>query len=1412
MANTKIQFKRTTVSGRLPNTTNSANTQYIDAGEFAVNLADSKVISSNGTVTFEVGANLTTSYISSNVSIGGITLINTTAMSTNNIYTYGTVRVLNQANTAKYQDISVDVNGYINFSTVAISTTLGAGTGYWNLISSLGPLVGNSQVGGYYFSSANNATSGSQDTGIYRIAAGQLTVGNSTKGDTSGSIVLSNLYAGNTAANTVANTTTIKISTNATLYSTINSTAINVGSNTAQFGTAMYVSANGNLTLNGVANLGNTVYGWSKVDTALAVNTYYKIAELPTSSGGTYDHVVVEGLLDDNWNSNNKTEVKILFSNRNAFTYRYYLNGTLQTKSKILAFLEANSAVSIYYATEVAGASYMSASMNITKTVGATVFATPVANTTLPSGTRNFDTANSSYTPLLTIPYSGVPSYSGQNIILANTTTFGGTANNSTYLGGFTWAAPGGVGSGTANTGAFTTLTTTQGNIANTVSATTGQVIAYAVMQGGRSYYAYDMNSYAALYEARFVNSSTSTNIPTGMTGNFYWYGMGAGDTSARGFDLLGTSSSQLWFRERSANTWNQVVTANNAHTLNGVITFAANASFTGNATNRIIVGSTTINATTYSGTSNNSTYLNGQLDTYYTNIAARLGYTPLSTNTATPTVASGLTGSDLTFSIGSGTGPGVGYSTKIIFPRATDSAGIAVTELSSDITLYEFYMSDNPDGGDYYSWRFTDWQGQNGLWIPYYTGGLTNRFSGTQSYFYSSLNQPLINGYFSTGDPLNATTASRNLMYFNDYNKLKLTTHTGTVTISAIDVGAYSGTNGGTIWIKSASATTFDWGYGSSGGAATQTGLGFSTSPVSLSNGITVTFNAATGGVAGEVFQFRAWKPVSNALGPTTITGVANVTSLYIGNSSVYTTTNATNFSGISNNALYLGGTAAAGYQTTAGLSANVLTLSANLATYVGNSSGTIANIASWITGNAATAYTNAVTVAANATNLSNGTVPTARLGSGTANSTTILYGNGVWAAAPGGSGSPGGSNTQLQFNDSAAFGGSSSLTFDKTTVVLSVGNSTVNTTINSTSFSGTSNNSTNFGGSSLATIQSQITGNAATAYTNAAAQAVTAYTNAVTTAAADATSKAATAYSNAVANAAALYQTTAGLSANVLTLSSNSATYVGNSSGTIANIASWITGNSATAYTNAVTVAATDATTKAGTAYTNAIAIAANATNLTSGTISADRIPTTYVNTSAAYTISGVHTHSANILLTSGYMRIGTGTAFDFGSTSQLEVESNANTYGQIVLQNANTGTGASADIAITADNGNNTSNFVNLGINSSTYNDAAFTITGAGDAYLYSANTRLVIGTATVKDIIFHAGGTLAANKVLTVNTTALAIANSVGVLANGSFGTSGQVLTSNATGVYWATPSAGSGTTAGRAYAFSLINGL
>ena len=87
MANNKIQLKRTSITGRTPNTTNSGNTSYIDAGELAVNLTDKKVFSSNGTVSFEVGSNLTSLAVSTIVA-SGATGTNGQVLTSNGTATY----------------------------------------------------------------------------------------------------------------------------------------------------------------------------------------------------------------------------------------------------------------------------------------------------------------------------------------------------------------------------------------------------------------------------------------------------------------------------------------------------------------------------------------------------------------------------------------------------------------------------------------------------------------------------------------------------------------------------------------------------------------------------------------------------------------------------------------------------------------------------------------------------------------------------------------------------------------------------------------------------------------------------------------------------------------------------------------------------------------------------------------------------------------------------------------------------------------------------------------------------------------------------------------------------------------------------------------------------------------------------
>lgn len=96
------------------------------------------------------------------------------------------------------------------------------------------------------------------------------------------------------------------------------------------------------------------------------------------------------------------------------------------------------------------------------------------------------------------------------------------------------------------------------------------------------------------------------------------------------------------------------------------------------------------------------------------------------------------------------------------------------------------------------------------------------------------------------------------------------------------------------------------------------------------------------------------------------------------------------------------------------------------------------------------------------------------------------------------------------------------------------------------------------------------------------------------------------------------------------------------------------------------------------------------------------------------------------------------------DAGNTTSYNVISGKgsyNNYLQLNIQNNSSGTSASSDIVATADNGTETTNYVNLGINSSTYSGTGITA-GANNAYLYSTGNNFTIGNSTNnKSLIFY-----------------------------------------------------------------------
>lgn len=99
--------------------------------------------------------------------------------------------------------------------------------------------------------------------------------------------------------------------------------------------------------------------------------------------------------------------------------------------------------------------------------------------------------------------------------------------------------------------------------------------------------------------------------------------------------------------------------------------------------------------------------------------------------------------------------------------------------------------------------------------------------------------------------------------------------------------------------------------------------------------------------------------------------------------------------------------------------------------------------------------------------------------------------------------------------------------------------------------------------------------------------------------------------------------------------------------------------------------------------------------------------------------------------------------------------------NNFTQIAIQNKSAGTSASSDhISYPDNNSTDLNGFVDIGVCSSAFADAAYTITGPNDAYLFGSavsgagkNGNLIIctdSTGSLNDIVFGTGGFLAANE--------------------------------------------------------------
>jgi len=206
-----------------------------------------------------------------------------------------------------------------------------------------------------------------------------------------------------------------------------------------------------------------------------------------------------------------------------------------------------------------------------------------------------------------------------------------------------------------------------------------------------------------------------------------------------------------------------------------------------------------------------------------------------------------------------------------------------------------------------------------------------------------------------------------------------------------------------------------------------------------------------------------------------------------------------------------------------------------------------------------------------------------------------------------------------------------------------------------------------------------------------------------------------------------------------------------------------------------------------------------------ITGGSINGTTIGATTASTGAFTTLSssGVATHGGNVVITSGTTAIpssstqgalvitgaggivtATGNAViggtgyfgpaqsTIGLSNPLIVATGlANNYVQIQAQNNSSGNNASTDFVATADNGTDSTHYIDMGINGSGFTGAAsgWTMSGANDGYLYVDAGNLTIGTDTVgKTVAIHVGGTYANSIVATFTTNSTIATTTTGTM--------------------------------------------
>jgi len=280
MANNVIQIKKTTVSGR---PANSTNTPTLNIGELALNLPDGILYSTNGTTFFTIGANLTNLNVTNQITVNGAVGTAGQALlsggGTANDY-WGTVSAspggsdtqlqINESGsfggsaalTFNYSSNVLTVNGAVK--STLLQTTTQTGTAYTTANTDSGTLIQCTNTASVTITISNTMPVNSRFL-ITQVGTGIVTVANQVGMNLSsrtGNYTIGNQFG--TISVFIANSTTAIIDGNILGTGTLN--VLNIGSSTPN------TLINATSVNTGTFSVGSTFTANSTLVNAAAVN------------------------------------------------------------------------------------------------------------------------------------------------------------------------------------------------------------------------------------------------------------------------------------------------------------------------------------------------------------------------------------------------------------------------------------------------------------------------------------------------------------------------------------------------------------------------------------------------------------------------------------------------------------------------------------------------------------------------------------------------------------------------------------------------------------------------------------------------------------------------------------------------------------------------------------------------------------------------------------------------------------------------------------------------------------------------------------------------------------------------------------------------------------------------------------